>query len=67
MTLTTQIRASVVVLMVAALAFASVAGQVISTLIAKALGDSASVRVAPVSSCAVTEGGAHFTGCSSIL
>lgn len=67
MTMTTQLRASVLALFVAALAFSSVAAQAVAHFIGQALGDSQSVRVAPSTACSVTEGGAHFTGCSSIL
>lgn len=53
--------------MVSAVAFASVAAQALSHFIVKALGDSKSVRVAPLSACSTTQDGTHFTGCSSIL
>lgn len=67
MTHSAQLRASVLVLMVSAVAFASVAAQALSHFIVKALGDSKSVRVAPLSACSTTQDGTHFTGCSSIL
>jgi hypothetical protein len=63
----TQIRASILLLMVAAIAFSSVAAQVVAHFITKALSDSSNVRVAPATACALTKDGAHFTGCSSIL
>lgn len=67
MTIATQLRASALVLMASALAFAGMAAQFVSHAIVKALDDSKAVRVAPSTACAVTDGGAHFTGCSSIL
>jgi len=63
----TQIRASILLLMVAAIAFSSVAAQAVAQFVTKAIGDSSKVRVAPSTACAVTKDGAHFTGCSSIL
>lgn len=67
MTLTTQVRASVLLLMISAVAFASMAAQALTHFVVKALGDSQTVRVAPATACATSADGAHFTGCSSIL
>lgn len=67
MIMTTQLRASMLALMVAAIAFSSVAAQTLAHFITKALGDSQGVRVAPSIACSVNDSGAHFTGCSSIL
>lgn len=67
MTLTTHIKSSVLVLMVAALALVMVASQFITTFIVKALGDSKALRVAPATACKISADGTHFTGCSSIL
>lgn len=67
MTLTSQLRASVLVLMVAALMAATLVGQLVTSFVVKALGDSKSVRVMPATTCKISSDGAHFTGCSSIL
>lgn len=67
MTRTTQLRTSMLVLMVSAVAFASVAAQALTRFVVQALADSKSVRVAPVSACSTTQDSTHFTGCSSIL
>ena len=67
MTFTTHLRASVIVFMLAALVTVTVAGQVLTSFIVKALGDSKSVRVAPATACKLSSDGTHFTGCSSVL
>jgi len=67
MTLSTQLKASVVVVMVSALAIASIVGQAFTHFLVKALTDSKSVRVTPISACSTSQDGTHFTGCSSIL
>jgi hypothetical protein len=67
MILTTNIKASVLLLMVAALVAATVAGQIVTRFIIKALGDSKTLRVSPATACKISSDGAHFTGCSSIL
>lgn len=67
MTAAIQIRAQVLVLMVAALAAASIVSQFVVSMIIQAVGDSQAVRVAPATACATDSDGAHFTGCSSIL
>ncbi len=67
MTLTTHLRASVLFMMLAAVAFVTVASQVLTSFIVKALGDSQTLRIAPATDCQLASGGTHFTGCSSIL
>jgi hypothetical protein len=67
MTLSTQIRASVAVLMVSSVVFATAASQAIAHVIVKALSDGKSVRVLPSTACSVSQDGTHFTGCSSVL
>ena len=67
MTLTTQLRASVLLCMLAALVVVTVAAQAVTSFIATALGDSKALRVAPATACQLSSDGTHFTGCSSIL
>ncbi len=67
MTLTTHLRASMLLFMVAALVAATVAAQAVTAFIVKALGDSKALRVAPATACQLSSDGTHFTGCSSIL
>jgi len=67
MTLAITLKKTSLIMMAAALAAAMVAAQFVSTVIAKAIGDTKAVRVAPATACNLESEGAHFTGCSSLL
>jgi len=67
MTLTTHLRAPVILALLAVLVTATMAAQVVTSFIVKALGDSKAVRVSPATACKLSSDGTHFTGCSSIL
>lgn len=67
MTNTSRIETIYLAVVLTAAVAATMLTQAVMQVIAQGLSDSSGVRVAPATACSISQDGAHFTGCSSIL